>query len=127
MAQIKAWPKNVVVGAWFAGFNGDWGGLMAASMVDESNATTVTPPIESTRDGHPCEWVVDEWLLLTSGEAFAAWESDNAKRELADEDNIGNLQRAVEELVDHVANGTALSQFTIDKVAERKAKRAKIK
>lgn len=95
--------------------------------IADEGYTLKAPPEETRRKAQPCKWVVDEWVLVTSGDVFDEWRSETAKRELAEEDCSGELERTVEELVDYVVNGTPLSQFAIDKVAARKAKRAKIK
>jgi hypothetical protein len=107
--------------------------------------TAVTPPEAAIYDGAPCQFVDGEWVLATTGELYEQWESEQAKKWLATEDDLGELSRPTEDL--HAAFvavcdilktalpdtsadiDTALGKlvFLEQKIVERKEKRAKVK
>jgi len=91
------------------------------------NFTAISPPKEAF-DGMPVDW--DE----ESGEWVGDVDSWNSKKELAELDSIGELNRTVEEIVDALASSTTIeevyskiSDYGKAKIANRKAIRDKIK
>ena len=126
--MIRAWSKSTIDdNGYFIGTCGDWGGPYPVDRVEESNATLDHPPIESTRDGQPCEWVDSAWVLLTSGEAFDVWAyAEYVKRRADEYPPLGDQLDALwKQHLEDRTNGKALGLETngmLDKINAVKLK-----
>ena len=113
------WNKETrnEVGEYFR--DGNWG--VSKTPQRPENFTTTSPPQEAF-EGIPCDWIYGEWVLD---------ESELAKKELAELDSEGEMNRTVEEIVDALAIAAPevyalISEYGKAKIADRKAKRGKI-
>jgi len=103
--------------------NGNWGVDRTPKSLENF---TQTPPPQEAFEGMECDW----------NEEIGAWDCDieayNSKKELAELDSVGELNRTVEEIVDALAVAAPevyalISEYGKAKTADRKALRNKIK